>query len=92
VTVQIHAAEIAEVADWLDRPPGTVVVESGDVLVACGEGTLRLVTVQFAGKSAIPARAAVAGGQLTTGQRFASAPPDREPLVSRLTSGSATTA
>ena len=61
-------------------------------MVACGQGAVCLHTVQFPGKSAISARAAVAGGQLTDGMHFESAPADREPLVTAPTTGSATSA
>jgi methionyl-tRNA formyltransferase len=39
----------------LDSPPGTATVRDGSVVVATGAGALRLVTVQPAGKRAMPA-------------------------------------
>jgi methionyl-tRNA formyltransferase len=91
-TVQIHAAEVADSANSEMRAPGTMRIEGADVFVSCEKCEVKLNTVQFSGKSAIPAKAAVAGGQLADGMRFESAPADREPLVKRPTSGSATTA
>jgi methionyl-tRNA formyltransferase len=44
-------------AAGVDAPPGTVVVAGqDDIVVACGEGALRLETLQRPGKRAVTAR------------------------------------
>ncbi len=48
--------------------PGTLLDDNG--LVACGEGALRLLTVQRAGRAAMPAADFLRGARLTTGHRF----------------------
>lgn len=49
-------------------PAGTIMNEAGDV--ACGSGTIRLVTVQPEGKKPMDAAAAFNGGYLKTGMRL----------------------
>ncbi len=90
--VQIHAASVVAPGDSADVRPGSIRTKNGDAFVACGEGELRLGTVQFPNKSAVAARAAVTGGQLGEGMRFEGVASDRDPLVARLTSGSSTSA
>ncbi|WP_274361549.1 methionyl-tRNA formyltransferase [Paenibacillus thermotolerans] len=58
------------------KPPGTVVTADGDgIRVAAGDGILRLLTVQPAGKKALPAADFVRGGQLKAGDRLGEATP-----------------
>lgn len=49
--------------------PGMLIDETG--LVACGQGALRLITVQPAGKSAMPIADYLRGARLTPGHRLA---------------------
>ncbi len=58
-------------------PPGTVLAVHGDgVDVACGEGALRLHSVQPAGGKRMAARAFAAGRAIAPGGRFAVRPDD----------------
>lgn len=92
LTVQIHSARSSDVAFAVRPGPGTVSIVAGEAIVACGQGAVHLETVQFPGKTAVPARAAVARGQLTAGMCLERAPADREPLVTVPTIDSATSA
>lgn len=57
-------------------PPGTVLAVAADgVVVACGEGALRLAVVQPAGGKRMPAAAFALGHALTVGARFSAAFP-----------------
>ncbi len=52
--------------------PGTIVdVTSEGVVVACGEGTLRLTQLQRPGGKRLPVREFLAGAQIEAGRRFA---------------------
>ena len=56
-------------------PPGTIVEAHGDrLIVATGDGLLRIVEIQSEGKRPMTARDFMAGHRLTRGERFASAP------------------
>ena len=56
-------------------PPGTIVEAEGDrLIVATGDGRLRLVEIQAEGKRPMNARDFLAGHRLTAGDRFTSAP------------------
>jgi methionyl-tRNA formyltransferase len=51
-----------------NAPPGTLLDDNG--LVACGQGALRLLTVQRAGKAAMPAADFLRGARIAAGHRF----------------------
>jgi methionyl-tRNA formyltransferase len=56
-----------------DAVPGAIRVAGGDVLVACGQGTLlRLESVQLEGRKRITAREFVNGSRLVDGESFGS--------------------
>jgi methionyl-tRNA formyltransferase len=74
-TVKVWGAEPAPSA--AAATPGTVVAVHPDgVDVACGDGALRLLTVQPAGGKRMPAHAFAAGRALAPGARFESRPSD----------------
>ncbi|MGA8022094.1 MAG: methionyl-tRNA formyltransferase [Candidatus Acidiferrales bacterium] len=53
--------------------PGTIRVADGDVLVACGEGSvLRLESVQMEGRKRVATREFVNGARIVDGERFGS--------------------
>lgn len=81
--VQIHAAEV--IAGQHEVVPGTIAPSGSDMLIQCGEDTLRLVTVQVAGgkpgdgtvlRTRVPA-----GSDSLLGQT--GGPPDLMPLLVR---------
>jgi methionyl-tRNA formyltransferase len=56
-------------------PPGTILEAEGDrLIVATGDGPLRLVEIQAEGKRPMNAREFLAGHRLAAGDRFTSAP------------------
>ena len=56
-------------------PPGSIVEADGDrLIVATGDGTLRLTEIQVEGKRPMTARDFLAGHRLLPGERFAPAP------------------
>jgi methionyl-tRNA formyltransferase len=74
VAIKLWAAEA--VASGADRAlPGTIVeVSAQGVVVACGEGALRLTQLQKPGGKRLPAREFLAGAALSADQRFGTAP------------------
>ena len=57
------------------NPPGTIVEATGDrLIVAAGDGLLRIVEIQAEGKRPMGAREFLAGHRLTAGDRFTAAP------------------
>ncbi|MBC8726912.1 methionyl-tRNA formyltransferase [Paraburkholderia sp. UCT2] len=71
-TVKIWAATaVAPPASGSNKAPGTIVEVAPDgVLVACGEGALRLTQLQKPGGKRLPVREFLAGSPLAAGQRF----------------------
>ncbi|NUY33667.1 methionyl-tRNA formyltransferase [Paraburkholderia sp. JPY303] len=71
-TVKIWAATaVASPASGSSKTPGTIIEVSPDgVLVACGEGALRLTQLQKPGGKRLPVREFLAGSPLVAGQRF----------------------
>ncbi len=66
---QLLAAEPAE--SRADAAPGTVIaVDEGGVVVACGEGALKLTRVKPAGRGEMTAHAFALGRRLAVGDRF----------------------
>lgn len=56
-------------------PPGTIVEADGDrLIVATGQGLLRVVEIQAEGRRPMGAREFLAGHRLTTGDRFTATP------------------
>jgi methionyl-tRNA formyltransferase len=70
--VKIWAATpVAAPASGSNKAPGTITEVSPDgVLVACGEGALRLTQLQKPGGKRLPVREFLAGSALAAGQRF----------------------
>jgi methionyl-tRNA formyltransferase len=70
--VKIWAANaVAAPASGSNKAPGTITEVSPDgVLVACGEGALRLTQLQKPGGKRLPVREFLAGSTLAAGQRF----------------------
>lgn len=69
-TVKVWGAEIAGAAP-ASGPPGTLLaVSRGDIVVACGDGALRIVELQPAGGRRMGAAAFAAGRRLAPGTRF----------------------
>lgn len=65
-TLRVLAAE--PVDDAPAAPPGTLLDDAA--LVACGQGALRLLALQRAGRAALPAEAFLRGHALPAGQRL----------------------
>jgi methionyl-tRNA formyltransferase len=66
--LKVHALEMADGS----APPGTVLsMDTHGVAVACGEGAVRLVQVQAAGKPRMAARAWANGARVTEGVHLA---------------------
>jgi methionyl-tRNA formyltransferase len=65
--VQVHAADVARHGAGV---PGTVIGHEGGVLVATGDGSLRLRKVQLAGRAAQPASELVQHPAFTVGARL----------------------
>lgn len=66
---QLLAAEPAE--GGADAAPGTIIaVDEGGVVVACGEGALKLTRVKPAGRGEMTAHAFALGRRLAVGDRF----------------------
>jgi len=72
---KVLAVEVApDVAASETRAPGTVFKYQKDVLVSTGQGALRLVTVQPAGKKEMPAKAMLNGQPELWGAQLQSGP------------------
>jgi methionyl-tRNA formyltransferase len=70
VTIKLWAAE--PVAAASPAEPGTIVsADAQGVVIACGEGALRVTQLQKPGGKRLPAREFLAGMALAAGQRFA---------------------
>jgi methionyl-tRNA formyltransferase len=69
-SVKIWAATPAE-ASGRDEPGAILDVTPDGIVVACGEGALRLTQLQKPGGKRLPAREFLAGAALAAGQRFA---------------------
>ena len=67
-TVKVWCAQPS--LEHADAPPGTIVVGSDALVVACGVGTLRIAELQPSGGRRMSARAFVAGRSLREGARF----------------------
>lgn len=69
-TLKIWAARPVERAH--DAPPGTLLeVAPEGIVVACGDGALRLTQLQKPGGKRLPTREFLSGSSLAAGQRFA---------------------
>jgi len=70
--LKVWAAEpVAQAHGGMNAEPGTIVDVSPDgVVVACGEGALRLTQLQKPGGKRLPVREFLAGAALTRGQRL----------------------
>jgi methionyl-tRNA formyltransferase len=70
--LKVWSAEPVEAANEAARAePGTIVhVSPEGVVVACGEGALRLTQLQKPGGKRLPVREFLAGAALTPGQRL----------------------
>lgn len=69
------AKPVAKLASGRTAPPGTLLLEAGVPHVACGEGFLRLESVQPPGATTMDGAAAAAAGHLPEGLRFAAGAP-----------------
>ncbi len=71
--IKLWAAEVAQdVTAPADAEPGQILdVTPAGVVVACGEGALRVTQLQKPGGKRLPAREFLAGMPLAAGQRFA---------------------
>lgn len=78
--IQIHAARV--VAGDSGRQPGEVTVDRQRVVVACGDGSLELLTVEPAGRRAMTAAAYLNGRRTPlTVLGESGEPPQRPPLI-----------
>jgi methionyl-tRNA formyltransferase len=70
----VQAVEV-DVGRVLLDPPGTIVEADGDrLIVATGDGVLRILEMQAEGKRPMGVREFLAGHRLTAGERFTAAP------------------
>jgi methionyl-tRNA formyltransferase len=69
-SIKIWAAVPVEVQSSATAPGVITEVSSEGVVVACGEGALRLTQLQKPGGKRLPVREFLAGATLATGQRF----------------------
>ena len=90
--VQIHESDVVD--DWspVDGQIGSISEHEKFPVVRCGEGSLRLLRIQFPGKQSVDARIALANGQLRIGSVLNGAAPERAPMVIRPSDGSSTSA
>lgn len=73
--VKVHRARPVEMSP--PSPPGTLIAAPEDaVVVACGEGGLQLLELQFPGKRRIDASELLRTGRLQAGMRFQESPPE----------------
>ena len=71
--LRVWDAELALAGMMAPAPPGAVVAASGDGIdVACGQGALRILRLQLAGRKPLAAREFIKAQRLE-GARFASA-------------------
>jgi methionyl-tRNA formyltransferase len=69
----LHGTVPVGVVRVLSDPPGTILEADGDrLLVATGEGTIRITEIQAEGKRPMTVRDFLAGHRLTAGDRFSS--------------------
>jgi methionyl-tRNA formyltransferase len=67
-----HTADVGRV---LLDPPGTIIEAHGDrLIIATGDGQVRLIEIQAEGKRPMGAREFLAGHRLAAGDRFTAAP------------------
>ena len=57
----------AEVSDYSGLSAGEICIRGGDMTVGCGEGSLRLITVQLPGKKAMPVAEFLRGHKTKSG-------------------------
>ena len=72
---KLWAAEAVPASAPRGIPGEVLAVEGGSIVVACGEGVLRITELQPAGGRRMSAAAYVAGRRLAVGARFEPAPP-----------------
>ena len=66
---------MTDVGRVLSDPPGTILEADGDrLIVASGDGVLRILEIQAEGKRPMAVREFLAGHRLTAGERFTAAP------------------
>jgi methionyl-tRNA formyltransferase len=82
--LQIHAA--TPIQEDISASPGTPVLASGNVFVACGVGSLRLDIVQSAGGKPVSGYAWATGRRICAGEGFGTvgAPPQATPLIAKV--------
>jgi len=90
--VQIHECRVEEGDHYEKVAVGTIREHQGYPVVTCGEGSLRLLSVQLPGKQAIDARIALANRQIKTGSVLNGPAPVRTPIVTRPSDESSTSA
>jgi methionyl-tRNA formyltransferase len=84
--LQVHGATVQDGLPMAE--PGTVLVGHGDLVVACGNGALRLDVVQAPGGRPQPGAAFLAGRRWESGVRLGDgveSPPTPSPIIRRLT-------
>jgi methionyl-tRNA formyltransferase len=90
--IQIHESDLVDDLSAIDSPAGSVSEHQKIPVVSCGEGSLRLLRIQFPGKQAMDARIALANGHLRKGTILNGPAPERAPLVIRSNAGNSTSA
>jgi len=90
--VQVHQSDVVNKASTMDGPVGSVNEHQKFPVVSCGEGSLRLLRIQFPGKQPIDARIALVNGQLREGILLNGPAPERAPVMIRPSDENSTSA
>jgi methionyl-tRNA formyltransferase len=76
VAVKLFGVRYAHMAGAVDRPGTVLAIDDDSLLVACGEGTVRIRDVHPAGRRRLSAREWAAGRGIAPGDVFTAAAPD----------------
>jgi len=82
--LQVHSATPNQ--EGVSVVPGSIVLESGSLIVACGSGSLRLETVLGAGGKPMPGHVWATGRRIGADERLGvgGTPPSKPPLIKRV--------
>ncbi len=69
--IKVHDTRVHERKGHAGEPGRVLAADASGIVVACGEGSVRIETLQLEGKKRMPAAVFLAGHPLEPGQRFA---------------------